>query len=67
REEARVRMQRALGEMSIEGLETNILFHQVALDDDLFKSGEYTTDFIVKQNIVQKVRERAKILKRLDG
>ncbi|MBM3174005.1 MAG: ATP-grasp domain-containing protein [Chloroflexi bacterium] len=65
REEARVRMQRALGEMSIEGLETNILFHQVALDDDLFKSGEYTTDFIVKQNIVQKVRERAKILKKL--
>jgi acetyl/propionyl-CoA carboxylase alpha subunit len=65
REEARVRMQRALGEMRIEGVETNILFHQVALDDDQFKSGEYTTDFIAKQNIVQKVRERAKILKKL--
>lgn len=67
REEAILRMQRALSEMRIEGIETIILFHQVALDDETFKSGKHTTDFIEKRNIIKKVQERAKILRRLDN
>ena len=67
REETILRMQRALSEMRIEGIATTILFHQVALEDETFKSGKYTTDFIVSRNIIQKVQERAKILRRLDN
>ena len=65
REEALLRMQRALSEMKIEGIETIILFHQVALEDETFKSGKHTTDFIEKRDIIKKVQERAKILRRL--
>jgi acetyl-CoA carboxylase biotin carboxylase subunit len=65
REETILRMQRALSEMRIEGVETTILLHQVVLEDETFKSGEHTTDFIVSRDIIQKVQERARILQRL--
>jgi len=65
RDETISRMQRALSEMSIEGVETTILFNQIALDDETFKSGKHTTDFIVSRGIIQKVQERARILQRL--
>jgi acetyl-CoA carboxylase biotin carboxylase subunit len=60
REEAILRMQRAMNEIKIGGILTNIPFHQVTLADEEFNSGEYTTDFIEKQQIVKKVREQAK-------
>ena len=60
REEAIVRMNRAINEMKIEGITTNIPFHQVALADEEFTSGLYTTDFIEKQQIIKKVRDRMK-------
>ena len=66
REEAILRAQRALGEIKVEGIETNVLFHQVALDDETFRSGRHTTEFIQSRDIVKKVQERAKILRRLD-
>jgi acetyl-CoA carboxylase biotin carboxylase subunit len=59
RNEALSRMKRGLSEMHIEGIHTNLPFHLVALDDDLFQSGQYTTDFIQKRQIVERVRERA--------
>src|SRR4030042_195232 len=65
RDETILRMQRALSEMRIEGVETTSLLHQVALEDETFKSGEHTTDFIVSRGIIQKVQERARILQRL--
>jgi acetyl-CoA carboxylase biotin carboxylase subunit len=65
REETISRMQRALAEIKIEGMETNVIFHQVALEDETFKSGSYTTEFIAQQEIVHKVQERARILKKL--
>ena len=49
------------GDVIIKGVKTNIDFHSVALDDSTFKTGQYTTDFLTKRNIVKKVRERAKI------
>ncbi len=60
REEAILRMKRAINEIKIEGIVTNIPFHLVALSDKEFNSGEYTTDFIEKQQIIQKVREQIK-------
>jgi acetyl/propionyl-CoA carboxylase alpha subunit len=64
REETILRMQRALSETKIEGVETTVLFHQIALEDEKFKSGEHTTDFIVSRGIIDKVQERARILQR---
>jgi acetyl-CoA carboxylase biotin carboxylase subunit len=60
REEAILRMKRAINELRIEGIATNIPFHQVTLADEEFNSGWYTTDFIEKQQILKKVREQAK-------
>jgi acetyl/propionyl-CoA carboxylase alpha subunit len=57
RSEAISRMKRALNELRIEGIETNLSFHRISLDDKLFNSGQYTTDFVDKQQIVSRVRE----------
>ena len=66
RSETIARMQRALGEVKIEGIKTNVIFHQVALEDGTFNSGNYTTEFIAQQKIVQKVQDRARILRKLE-
>ena len=55
-------MKRALEERKIGGIETTVPFHQVTLEDAVFKSGRYTTDFVEKQNIVAKVREEKRRL-----
>ena len=46
REEALVRMKRALEEFIIEGVKTTIPFHIKLMDDPDFKSGEFTTAFM---------------------
>ncbi|WP_258101828.1 acetyl-CoA carboxylase biotin carboxylase subunit [Marinoscillum pacificum] len=46
REEAIVRMKRALQEMVIEGIKTTIPFHIKLMDDPTFKSGQFTTKFL---------------------
>jgi acetyl-CoA/propionyl-CoA carboxylase, biotin carboxylase, biotin carboxyl carrier protein len=43
REEARRRMQRALGEYRVEGLDTTIAFLRMLLADGAFERGDYTT------------------------
>jgi acetyl-CoA carboxylase biotin carboxylase subunit len=67
RDEAIVRMKRALDEIKIEGIHTNVPFHQVAVVDETFKSGSYTTDFLTSRNIIQKVQARTSILTRPDS
>jgi acetyl-CoA carboxylase biotin carboxylase subunit len=67
RDEAILRMKRALDEMRIEGIQTNVPFHQVALEDETFKSGKYTTDFLASRNTIQKVQARARILTKSDS
>lgn len=59
REEAILRMKRAINETRIEGIETNLPFHRIVLENDEFNSGQYTTDFIEKQQIIKKVRDQA--------
>ncbi len=46
REEALVRMKRALQEFVIEGVKTTIPFHIKLMDDERFKSGQFTTAFM---------------------
>jgi acetyl-CoA carboxylase biotin carboxylase subunit len=58
RNEAISRMKRAVGEMKIEGIKTNLPFHRIALEDPLFVSGQYCTDFIEKQQMVKRVRDQ---------
>ena len=46
REEVLLRMKRALQEFVIEGVKTTIPFHIKLMDDDRFKSGNFTTAFM---------------------
>jgi len=60
---AKERRKRALEEMKVEGIKTILLFHRLALEDDVFISGHYTTDFVDKRNMIGKVREAVAHLK----
>lgn len=46
REEAIIKMKRALSETVIEGIKTTIPFHLKLMDDEIFKSGQFTTAFM---------------------
>ncbi|MDX5436231.1 MAG: acetyl-CoA carboxylase biotin carboxylase subunit [Pontibacter sp.] len=46
REEALVKMKRALSEFVIEGIKTTIPFHLKMMDDEGFKSGNFTTSYL---------------------
>jgi len=56
-------MKRSLAEMKVEGIKTTLPFHRLALEDEVFISGQYTTDFVDKQDMVRRVRERIAHLK----
>jgi len=58
REEAISRMRRSLAEVRIEGIYTTVPFHQQTMEDSVFKSGRYTTDFVEKRHILRKVQEQ---------
>ena len=59
RDEAISSMRRALDEFVIEGVKTNIPFHKVALEDEAFRLGNYTTDFIEERQIIEKLQQLA--------
>ena len=46
REQAMIRMRRALEEFTIEGIKTTIPFHSKLMQDEKFKSGDFTTAFM---------------------
>ena len=46
REEAIVRMKRALQETVIEGIDTTIPLHIKLMDDPVFQSGKFTTAYL---------------------
>ena len=46
REEAVARMQRALGEMRVDGVKTTIPFHRQLIAHDSFRAGRITTRFV---------------------
>jgi len=51
------RMKRALKEMRVEGIETNIPFHLKVLEDKSFKKGDIDTTFINRKRIIDKLRK----------
>lgn len=53
REEAILRMKRALDEFIIEGVHTTIPFHLNLMDDEVFNSGEFDTNFLEKYDIMK--------------
>lgn len=52
REEAVLRMKRALDEFIIEGVETTIPFHFNLMNDEVFRSGDFDTLFLEKNNVM---------------
>ena len=46
REEAILKMRRALGEYIIEGIKTTIPFHMKLLENEQFCKGNFTTSFM---------------------
>jgi pyruvate carboxylase subunit A len=58
------RMKRALNEMHVEGIETNIPFHLKVLDDKSFKKGDIDTTFIAQKGIVDKLRIESEKIKK---
>jgi len=50
RDKAITRMQRALSEFTVEGIQTTIPFHRKVMASSLFKSGDFGTDFLSRLN-----------------
>jgi len=57
REEAINKLKRALDELIIEGVPTTIPFFKILARDELFLKGEFYTNFIEREEIVQKLSE----------
>ncbi len=55
RAEALSRMYRAVRELSIEGIRTNIPFHKVILQNGHFGKGDITTNFVAEKKIVENI------------
>ncbi|MCX7982361.1 MAG: acetyl-CoA carboxylase biotin carboxylase subunit [Syntrophales bacterium] len=56
--EAISRMKRALQELTLEGPKTTVPFHLVALEEESFLRGDYTTDLANTENLWHKIRAR---------
>lgn len=61
REEARIRMLRALDEYAITGVKTTIPFHQKILKHPKFIDGDFNTSFIPQHMMNEEVKEPAKV------
>ncbi|RLG01587.1 acetyl-CoA carboxylase biotin carboxylase subunit [Thermococci archaeon] len=64
RNEAIVRMKRALWEYQISGVRTNIPFHEVVMNHEKFIKGDYTTHFIPQYNILEEVKKYAEEIRK---
>ncbi|MGQ0534513.1 MAG: acetyl-CoA carboxylase biotin carboxylase subunit [Methanobacteriota archaeon] len=60
RDEAVQRMQRALAEVRVEGVRTNLDFHRVLFAHDAFRKGDLATTFIERHDLVSLLAKRAK-------
>ena len=56
REEARLRMLRALEETVVEGVRNNVAFHQLVFEDEAFAKGDLTTRFVEERRVVERLR-----------
>ncbi|MFD1039177.1 acetyl-CoA carboxylase biotin carboxylase subunit [Virgibacillus byunsanensis] len=53
REEAINRMRRSLDEFVVEGVHTTIPFHRLIMDHDTFKNGDFNTNFLEENPILE--------------
>src|SRR5690625_2918111 len=56
REEAIIRMKRALDEFVVEGVHTTIPFHQLIMDHEVFKHGDFNTNFL-EENPIERMED----------
>ena len=54
REEAIKKMKRALDEFVIEGIHTTIPFHRLIMDHEVFQKGDFNTNFLEENPILEK-------------
>lgn len=59
-EEARVRMQGALNDFYIQGVETSIPLYKTILKTDEFKNGDLSTDFLKRYGMIDRLSEDIK-------
>jgi acetyl-CoA carboxylase biotin carboxylase subunit len=52
REEVISKMERALDEFIVEGIKTTIPFHKKLMQNEIFRSGVYSTKFIEENKIM---------------
>jgi len=64
RNDAIIRMKRALWEYQISGVKTNIPFHEVVMNHEKFIEGDYTTHFIPRYNILEEVKKYAEEMRK---
>ncbi|MFQ5919427.1 MAG: acetyl/propionyl/methylcrotonyl-CoA carboxylase subunit alpha [Thermoplasmata archaeon] len=57
RKQVRQRMDRALGETVLQGISTNVPFHQAVLRDEAFRRGDLSIRFIEERGIVKSLEE----------
>lgn len=57
REEAINRMKRALDEFIIKGIDTTIPFHQLVMENEVFIKGDFNTNFLEDNPIIEKITE----------
>ncbi len=59
-EESRTRMLNALNDFYIQGVETSIPLYKTILNTEEYKSGNLTTDFLNRHNIIDRLKEDLK-------
>jgi HD-like signal output (HDOD) protein len=60
-------LPQSLANSQAQALQWFQIVERVVLEDEIFKSGRHTTDFVAGRNIIQKVRERERILAKLES
>jgi acetyl-CoA/propionyl-CoA carboxylase len=59
-EEARLRMKNSLNEFTIEGVNTTIPLYRTIMDERNFTTGELSTDYLERFNLIHQMNEEAK-------
>src|SRR5699024_3858483 len=57
REEAIKKMKRALDEFIVEGVHTTIPFHRLIMDNEVFYEGDFNTNFLQENPILETIKE----------
>jgi acetyl-CoA carboxylase biotin carboxylase subunit len=60
REEAIAKMQRALEEFVVEGIQTTIPFHKELMKNEDFRKGNFDTGFLAKWDYVSEIKKNTK-------